>query len=181
MAAFTTLTSLLLLFVVTHKSVATPEYIEFDGFTVGNCVGGEYSAPVTESATFNLEAANGDIVLHIDYRVDLGDDKYTIVLNTKTGGTWGPEQRVPEITSTPGILLFWQVCAQEEDFSVSINAKEVATYKYRVDTPVTRLEFTQYPNAKSNLRKLAFLTNKIYQQLQEEQGDGEQGGGNLGY
>lgn len=178
MSASMTLVSFLLLFIATHMANAHPDYIDFDGLTVGNCVGGEYSAPETESATFNLKTATGDIVLHIDYRVDLGDDKYTIVLNTQTGGTWGPEQRVTEITSTPGILLFWQVCAQEEDFSVSINAKEVATYKYRVDTPATRLEFTQYPNAKSTLRKLAFLTSKIYQQLQEEQGDGKQTDGN---
>lgn len=172
MSASITLVSFLLLFIATPMSNAHPEYIDFDGLTVGNCVGGEYSAPETESATFDLKAANGDIVLHVDYRVDLGDDKYTIVLNTQTGGTWGPEQLVTGITSTPGILLFWQVCAQEEDFSVSINAKEVATYKYRVDTPATRLEFTQYPNAKSNLMKLAFLTSKIYQQTHGKHTDG---------
>ena len=138
-------------------SDANQESIDLDTFTVGNCVRAKYTSPVTESVTLNLKAANGDTVLHLDYRVNWGPNKDTLVLNTQTGGVWGTEQLVTDLKTTPGTLLFWWVCAKEDEFSILLNLKELTTYKYRVDSKVTRFEFTQYPNANATLMKLGMV------------------------
>ena len=141
----------------THISSAQQDYINMDDLLVGLCIEADYTAPETESATLNLKAANGDTLLHVDYRVDWGPNKDTVVLNTQTGGEWGTEQLVTGIKSTPGSMLKWVICAQEDSFSIQLNEKEVATYAYRINAPVRRLDFTQYENANSFLRQLCVL------------------------
>ena len=157
MPASVILVSLMVALIGTHTSTAQPdrEHIDINGLPTGDCVEAIYTAPQTESATLNLKAENGDTLLHVDYRVDWGPNKNTIVLNSNTGGTWGTEQLVKKITTVPGTDLKWVICAQENDYSIVFNGKEVATYEYRIDAPATRFDYTQYPNANSVLKKLS--------------------------
>ena len=125
---------------------ANAEYIDIENFNVGNCVEVDYTAPPTGRASINLIDAAGDIVLHVDYRVSWGSPlvQDTVVLNTRTSGSWGPEERVTGIKSTPGTVLQFVICAEDSDFSINMNQKELATYEYRTDTKVSRLEFESY-------------------------------------
>ena len=130
--------------------------INFEGLSVGNSFEVSYTAPKTERISVNLFDECDNILLHVDYRVDYGESD-TIVLNTRTVKRgWGREQRVVGIKSTPGTVLDWVICAREEDYSIVLNQKEVATYDYRIKAAVTRLEYQRYEkSADSTLKKLA--------------------------
>ena len=136
--------SLLISFI--HVFNANAEQIAIGSFSVGMCVEVDYTAPPTGRASINLIDAAGDVVLHVDYRVSWGStvDQDTVVLNTRTSGSWGTEQRVKGIKSTPGTVLQFVVCAKDSDFSIDMNQKELATYAYRTDTKASRLEFESY-------------------------------------
>lgn len=111
-----------------------------------------YSAPTTGRVTVNLNNADGEHVLHVDYRVKWGKNvitgqpwEYIMVLDTQNGDTWGPEVRVEGIESTPATELKLKVCAKADGFTITLNRKEVATYAYRVDvTSVAGLEYLNY-------------------------------------
>ena len=129
-----------------HILNANAEQIAIGSFNVGMCVEVDYTAPPTGRASIVLIDAAGDVVLVVDYRVNRGSptEQDTVVLNTRTSGSWGPEQRVKGIKSTPGTVLQWVVCAKDNGFSIDMNQKELATYVYRTNTKVSRLEFESY-------------------------------------
>lgn len=114
-----------------HSSNAFDTHIDPDSFAVGDCVESHYTAPPTGDVAHNLYDKDGNIILHIDYRVKWGPNTNTIVFNTYQGG-WGPEQHVTDITTTPGTVVELLVCARENDFSITFNKKQVATYNYRI-------------------------------------------------
>ena len=138
---------------------ANCESIELGSFTVGQSIEAYYTAPTTGKITVNLEAADGTVVLHVDYRkLWQGNPESVLVLNTKIGGSWGPEQRVKELFTTPGTEMAWKICAKDKEFSIVLNHKEIATYAYR--TPVTSVRkvlFTNYGEYDSVLRKLCVV------------------------
>ena len=120
---------------------AYSERIDLDSFKVGNCAAVHYTAPSTGRQSINLYKENGDILLHVDYRVNWSSNTNTIVLNTRTGRKWGTEQLVTGIASTPGTVLEFLICAEANDFSITFNKKQVATYQYRINATVTRVEY----------------------------------------
>ena len=144
MKVSTVLISLVVAFIGIRMSNAYSYHIDPDSFEVGDCAEVHYTAPPTGRASINLYEENGDILLHTDYRVHWGPNTNTIVLATRTGGIWGPEQHVTDITSTPDTVVKFLICAEENDFSITFNKKQVATYQYRINAPVTRLEYQNY-------------------------------------
>ena len=90
-------------------SSAHPEYIELPSFAVGQCIKVHYTAPSTGRTTVNLEAADGTVVLHVNYRKNWGGNPSTgkswnsiLILNSKVGGAWEAEQHVENLFTTPG-------------------------------------------------------------------------------
>ena len=131
---------------------ARPEYIELESFDVGQCVEAFYTAPPTGRTTVNLEAADGTVVLHVDYRKNWGGNPSTgkpwssiLILNSQIKGSWGTEQHVENLFTTPGTVLAWKICAKDKDFSIVLNRKEIATYAYR--TPVKTVKKVSYTNS----------------------------------
>ena len=123
------------------ESTEYREYIDLRSFDVGKCIEALYTAPTTGKTTLQLRAADGTVVLTVDYRKNWGGNPSTgkpwqdiLILNTKIGGRWGTEQHVEDVETTPGTILAWNICARDADFSVNLNGKELATYAYR--TPV---------------------------------------------
>ena len=57
------------------------------------------------------------------------------------GGSWGTEQRVTDITSTAGTVLKLLICAEANDFSITFNGQQVATYHYLNHATVTCIEY----------------------------------------
>ena len=123
---------------------ADREYIDMRSFSVGNCVKVAYTAPPTGRISVNLHDTNGDVALHVDLRVEWRDYLNTVLLNTHTEGAWETAVFVSDIKSTPGTVVEWVICAQENDFSVNFNQKELATYDYRTDANVSNVEFQSY-------------------------------------
>ena len=125
----------------TEVSADNSRYIDLKSFDAGGCVQAFYSAPSTGRTAVQLFNADGDIVLSIGYRKDWGSNPSTgepwqniIILNSQLGGSWGTEQHVEDVRTTPGTEMALEVCAQDADFSIVLNKKEMATYAYR--TPV---------------------------------------------
>ena len=101
--------------------------LEFD---VGQCTG---------RASVNLLASNGTNALNVDYRKNWGTNRETgqpwqniVILNSQIGGSWGTEQYVEDVETDPGMVLNWQICAGDADFSIELNGEDLATYTYRV-------------------------------------------------
>ena len=133
-------------------SNALADHIEFEGFDVGHCIEASYTAPTTGRATVNLVASDGTVWLHVDYRKNWGGNPSTgqpwqniLILNSQIGGSWGTEQHVEDVNTTPGTVLDWQICAGDADFSIELNGKELATYTYRA--PVNTVSKVQFSNS----------------------------------
>ena len=123
------------------ESTEYREYIDLRSFNVGKCIEALYTAPTTGRTTLQLRAADGTVVLNVDYRKNWGGNPSTgkpwqniVMLNTKIGGRWGQLQSVGDIQTTPGTILAWNICARDADFSIDLNGKRLATFAYR--TPV---------------------------------------------
>ena len=122
-------------------STENSEYIDLRSFNVGQCIEALYTAPSTGRTTLQLLASDGTVVLTADYRKHWGGNPSTgkpwqniLILNSKIGGSWGTEQHVEDVKTTPGTVLTWNICARDANFSIDLNGKELATYAYR--TPV---------------------------------------------
>ena len=140
---------------------ALSQYIDLDRFEVGDCAEGHYTSPSTGLAALDLCDSNGDILLHVGYGVNWTSPTHhhatnIIDLSTKTGEERGTEQRITGITSTPGTLLKFLVCAGANDFSITFNGKQVATFQYRINAAVTRLHYQNY-GYDSTLKKLCVV------------------------
>ena len=136
--------SLVLSMITIDTSNAYHDHINPDRFDVGDCFEAHYTAPPTGRASLNIYDDKDNIALHTDYRVHWGSNTNTIVLDTRKG-SWGPEQHVTGITSTPATLVEFLICAEANDFSITFNKKQVATYAYRIpNANVTRFEYQNY-------------------------------------
>ena len=141
-------------------AIANTEYIQLQSFDVGQCIEASYTAPTTGRASVNLVASDGTVVLHVDYRKNWGGNPNILILNSKIGGSWGGEQCVTDVETTPGMELDWEICANEADFSIVLNHKNVATYAYRMPvTTVSKVEFARY-EFDAVLRKLCVVYSK---------------------
>ena len=130
-------------------SNANPEYIELESFDVGQCIKVVYTAPTTGRTTLQLLAADGTIVLTADYRKHWGGNPSTgqpwqdmFILNSKIGGSFGTRQDVTGILTTPGTDMALNFCANDTEFIISLNNKDIATYTYR--TPVTTVSKVEF-------------------------------------
>ena len=135
---------------------ANPESIDIDSFEVGNCAKVIYTVPPTGRVSINLYNENGDILLQVDYRVNWSSNTNTIVLNTKTGGVWGTDQLVLGVKSPAGTLVAFVICAEPNDFSIIYKKKVVATYAYRINATVSRIEYQKY-SYDSHIMRLSVL------------------------
>ena len=102
------------------ESTEYREYIDLRSFNVGKCIEALYTAPTTGRTTLQLRAADGTVVLNVDYRKYWGGNPSTgkpwqniVLLNTKIGGSWGTLQSVGDIQTTPGTILAWNICARD--------------------------------------------------------------------
>ena len=135
---------------------ANPESIDVDSFEDVNRAKVIYTVPPTGRVSINLYNENGDILIQVDYRVNWGSNTNTIVLNTKTGGVWGTDQLVPGIKSPAGTLVAFVICAEPNDFSIIYKKKEVATYVYRINATVSKIEY-QNNSYDSDIMRLSVL------------------------
>lgn len=139
-----------------HTSSANPESIAPTTFAVGNTAKIVYTAPPTGTVATYLSAADDDILLLIAYRVDWGGDVNLIVLNTRTGGTWGTEVRINGITTTPGTHVTILVNAGQNAFTITFNGKQLATFNYRINKPVAKIVYDKF-SYDSAVEELAVL------------------------
>ena len=129
---------------------ALSHYIDPDSFEVGDCAEVHFTAPSTGLAALDMCDSNGNILLHVGYGVNWTNPRNNnlvtnmISLNTVTGEVRGTEQRITGVTSTSGTTLKFLVCAGANDFSITFNGKQVATYQYRINAAVTRLHYQNY-------------------------------------
>ena len=144
MAASVTLFCIVFALAGVHELKADSEHIDLDSFSVGECVEVTYTAPSSGRASINLYDAAGDIVLHVDYRVNWNGIVNTVIFNTRTAGAWGPEEKVTGVKSTPGTGVEIVICPQEANFMIKFNQMELATYDYRTTTEVSRVEYDNY-------------------------------------
>ena len=144
-------------------SNALADHIDLE-FDVGQCIEASYTAPTTGRSTVYLAASDGTVVLVADYRKNWGGNPSTgqtwqdiLILNSQIGGSWGTEQHVEDVKTTPGTVLDWQICAGDADFNIELNHKELATYNYR--TPVNTVSRVQFGNSGYDavLRKLCVV------------------------
>ncbi len=121
-------------------------YIGLEDFSVGDCAEVHYTAPAVRAAV-NLVSEADDIVLHCDYRVQVGPLKDTLLLNTKLAGeSWDISTRVlvPDVQSTVGKTLRFLFCpVAVNEISVTLNDKLLASYtNSKMDiTTVSRVAF----------------------------------------
>ena len=101
---------------------------------------------------------------YVDYRKHWGGNPSTgqpwqnsVILNSNIGGSWGTEQHVENVETTPGTVLDWQICAGDADFSIELNQNHLATYTYR--TPVNTVSKVQFGDSGYDavLRKLCVV------------------------
>ena len=133
----------------TNIHVSNSENVDFDRFAIGDCVEVHFVSP-TARATINLESAQGDTVLHTDYRVKYSSQVDTLLLNTRLAGeSWNPseELQVPGVKSAPGTNVKLMICAiANNEFSISLNNKLLANYSNsKIDiTTVSRVSVVNY-------------------------------------
>lgn len=144
--------------VVTLIGMATSncKSIAPNNFAAGDRAQVVYTAPSSGRVSTNLYNEDGDIMLHIDYRVDYRKDTNTIVLNSRRAGDWGKAERISPIMTTPGTVVTLVIHAGQNDYTITFTRKEVATYSYRFDKPVTKIECDTYSYG-SVVQKLAVL------------------------
>ncbi len=127
-------------------SNANTEYIELESFDVGQCIEASYTAPTTGRTSVDLIAADGTgtVILHVNYRKEWGSRANSFILNSNIGG-WGREQVVEGVVTTPGMVMALEICAQDANFSISLNGLEIAIYPYRINVNITRkVEFNSW-------------------------------------
>ena len=141
-----------------YVSHAANSYIGVEDFAVGDCAEVHYTAPAARG-TINLESEAGDIVLHCDYRVNIGGMQDTLLLNTKLASeSWNPARRllVPNVKSTVGTTLKFVLCpVAVNEISVTLNGKQLASYtNSKMDiTTVSRVSFNGN-NGDATLQKI---------------------------
>ncbi len=141
MKVSTILVALIVVLSEMHSSNAFSTHIDPDIFATGDCGKSHFTASPTGRLSHNVYDKVGNIMLHVDYRVNWGGNTNTLYLNTYKGD-WGTPQLVTGIASTPGTVVELLVCARENDFSITFNKKQVATYNYRIPgAVVTRFEY----------------------------------------
>ena len=144
MAASATLFCIVVALAGVHELKADTEHIDLDSFSVGECVEITYTVPSTGRAAANLLDAGGDVVLHVDYRVNWNGYVDTVVFDSRLSGTWGPIEQVTGVKSTPGTLAEFVICPQESNFVINFNQKKLGTYKYRTTTNPSRFQYNNY-------------------------------------
>ena len=128
-----------------HTSNASSKCISSSSFAVGYRAKVICTAPPTGRVSVNLyDKDDVEIPLQVDYRVGWNKDKNTILLNTRTRTKWGKEVRIRGITTAPGTLVAIVIVAQKDSFTISLNGKQVATYQYRINKPVIKIEYQNY-------------------------------------
>ena len=149
MTASVVIVSLGVALIGTNIHVSNSENVDLDSFAIGDCAEVHYTAP-TKRATIKLKSAQGDIVLHTDYRVKYSSQVDTLLLNTRLAGeSWNSSERllVPGVKSTPGTTLKFVICPMvNHQFSISLNGKFLAIYSNsKIDiTTVSRVHFANY-------------------------------------
>ena len=138
--------------------------ITLDSFQVGKCVGSRYTTPPTGRTTLNLYEENGDIPLHVDYRVNWETFINTLLLSTRTGGTWVSHQNVTGITSPSGTVVEILICANGNGFVLAFNRMQVATYSYPNinNTNIIRFEYENYSSYSSTLKQLSMFFQMVF-------------------
>ena len=102
--------------------------IGVDGMKVGTLVEADYYNPTGSGRIiFNLSQDSNNIVLHFNPRFD----EKVLVLDTKTGGNYGKEEKPDGYDFTHGIRMRVKIYADTENFKIFINDKFFYQYKYR--------------------------------------------------
>ena len=88
-----------------------------------------FLAPDSRTHTsFNLIKDEQNYMIHGSFRWD----QNILVLNTKTGGSWGAEVRVSQVCFKQGDDVAIRFEARDDFFLVYVNGKELNQYKHRL-------------------------------------------------
>ena len=163
--SFLFLSTLFVVLAGLHVSEASGDYVEVESFGVGQSATAVYTAPGDGRAVVQLWDADGGVVLTMSHRFDWGRNPKTkkpwediLNLNTKpAGGKWGKTQSVKDFYFTPGANVELTAKAEDGQFAIIANGKQVATYKYRLPVEsVKRLRFFTSDGSGSELVSFTF-------------------------
>ena len=153
-------TAVLIALVVTligmYTYSANSESIALDSFAIGNRAKVVYTAPPTGRVTTNLYDEDDDIPIRVDYRVNWDGEINSILLNSRTGGTWGTDVHIRAITTIPGTHVTLLIITGQNASTITFNGKQVATYNYSFNKPVTKIECEKHTH-NSVVEELAVL------------------------
>lgn len=124
-----------------HTSNANQESTAPQNFGIGKTASFVYTAPSNGRVLTYFTSVDSVIPLMVSYRVNWKGDVDTLVLNSHEGGAWGRKVRVPGITTTPGTIVTILIKAEENAYTVTFNGKQVATFDYRINKPVTNIVY----------------------------------------
>ena len=105
-----------------------------DSLTLGQVIKVQYIAPSSGRASVNLHAANGDIVLHADSRINYYGHTDTYFLTARANGHWEPSQVVTGFPFTcPPVptMITVRMEVKADEFDISVNDIPLAKYKFR--------------------------------------------------
>jgi hypothetical protein len=128
-----------MLYPVSPQELACVQYTIFksvgvESLTAGQVVEVQYKAPDSGRVSVNLVAANDDIVLHTDSRIEWYSWTNTYLFNSRINGEWGPQQIVPGFPFTCGPVpttINVQIAVLDEEFLVIVNGIILGTYTFR--------------------------------------------------
>ena len=163
--SFLFLSTLFVVLAGLHVSEASGDYVEVEFFGVGMSATAVYTAPGDGRSVVELLDADGGVVLHMDYRVEWGENPNTgepwediMNLNSKPAdGGWGTRQSVNDIHFTPGANVELTAKAEDGQFAIIANGQPIATYDYRLPVEtVKRIQFSTTEGSGSELVRLTF-------------------------
>ena len=107
--------------------------MELDSLPVNESISVLFLAPDTSRCSINLTIEEAvDVPLHFDLRYDWGDGFVNaLILNTRSNGNFGAEERPSGFDFTPRILVKVTFVAGDDGFRIFSNDNFMTTYPYR--------------------------------------------------
>ena len=126
------------------------EMIKVKNFRPGMSIQATYESPSDGRVKFNLCDKQDNIVLHVNPRTN----ESALVLNTRSEGSWGKEERPGGFDFSAGAMVTVRVECQEEHFNILCNGKVIHKYIHRLPVETVK-KITWETSADAKLISLA--------------------------
>ena len=114
--------------------MATNGEVRVDNFRVGMAVEVTYITPDSGRPTLDLKDDYDNIIIHVNARWDEGH----FILNTRSGGGWGHEERPEGFDFSSGVPITVRIEASNDCLMILVNGRILHLYNHRV--PVTNIK-----------------------------------------